>query len=122
MPTYLFVTGSEMGPDLIESGDDDWWSCSKDTQYDDDALVYVKGVGIQYEWRVVSDAQRRDDRRWKYTCDVAHVKTFDPPITLRELLGAFRKDEWAAPYMHFKGYSSIVIPDEVASQIMGLRA
>jgi hypothetical protein len=120
MATYLFVTRPEYTPERVEEGVDvPWWSCSRKTECGDRALVYVTGVGIQYEWSVITDADRHE--KWKYICDVEHARTFDPPITLKEICAAVPKAEWAPPYLNFRGYRSICIPDEVADRIRGLR-
>src|SRR5262245_43469734 len=90
--TYLFVTRPEYTPERVEEGVDvPWWSCSSTTACGDSALVYVTGAGIQYEWSVTSDADPHEE--WKYICDVEHARTFDPPITLREICEAVPKDE-----------------------------
>jgi hypothetical protein len=118
--TYLFVTKPEYTPERVERGFEvPWWSCSSTTQFGDRALVYVTGVGIQYEWRVTSDAQPHEE--WKYICDVEHLRTFDPPIPLHDILTTVTRDEWAPPHMNFRGYRSIKVPDEVADRIRQLR-
>lgn len=120
MTTYLFVTKPEYTPERVEDGVDvPWWSCSSTTERGDRALVYVTGVGIQYEWRVLSDADQHEE--WKYICDVEHAQTFDPPITIGEVRDAVSKDDWAPPYQNFRGVRSITIPEEVARRILALR-
>ena len=120
MATYLFVTKPEKTPERVESGlDVPRWSCSRTTQIGDEALVYVTGVGVLYEWRILSDAEPHE--KWKYICDVQHVRTFDPPITLKEICEAVPKTDWSPPYLHFRGYRSIEIPDEIADRMRGLR-
>ena len=94
MSTYLFVTKPEYTPERVESGIDvPWWSCSSTTARGDRALVYVTGLGIHYEWNIVSDADPHDE--WKYICDVEHARTFDPPISIDEIRDAVPKDDWA---------------------------
>ena len=119
MTTYLFVTGNEFHPERVRAGADYWWSCSSTTIEDDSILVYVKGEGIAYEWRATSDAERSDE--WKFACNVEHVRTFDPGISLGEIRELFSKKQWAAPYQNFRGYRSIRIPPEVARQLNQLR-
>lgn len=119
MATYLFVTRPEYTPEEVAEGIDASWSCSSTTECGDTALVYVTGVGIQYEWSVATDADPH--KQWKYICNVEHARTFDPPITLREICEAVPKARWAPPYLHFRGYRSILIPEEVADRIRALR-
>ncbi len=120
MSTYLFVTKPNYAPERVERGFDvPWWSCSSTTKLGDVALVYVAGVGVKYEWRVSSDAAPNDE--WKFICDVLHVRTFDPAISLREILKQVRRHEWAPPYMNFRGYRSIHVPENVADRIRHLR-
>ncbi len=119
MDTYLFVTKPKYSPQRVESGEDLWWSCSKTTKRGDRALVYVTGPGVQYEWQADSDA--RPDKKWKYICDVKHVQTFEPAITLREICAAVKKREWAPPYQNFRGYRSIIVPDIIVGRIRALR-
>jgi predicted HNH restriction endonuclease len=118
MPTYLFVTKREKTPERVESGQM-WWSCSKTTQRDDRALVYVAGLGIQYEWRALSRA--KPHKKWKYMCEVQHVQTFDPPIKINEIRNGVSKDIWAPPYQNFRGLRSINVPHNVAATIRALR-
>jgi hypothetical protein len=119
MTTYLFVTKPEYTPERVADGVDiPWWSCSSTTKRGDFALVYVTGVGIQYEWQVVSDAEPHDE--WKYICDVTHSRTFASPITLDEICAVVTKTEWAPPHLHFRGYQSITIPDAIADRIRSL--
>ena len=94
-------------------------SCSSTAELGDRALVYVTGVGILYEWSVTSSARREPE--WRFVCDVEHVRTLDPPITLDELRRTFSRDEWAPPYQNFRGWKSIRIPDQIADQIRKLR-
>src|SRR5438132_654434 len=102
MSTYLFVTKPEFTPERVASGSDvPWWSCSSTTRFGDRALVYVTGVGIQYEWQINSDAEPHDE--WKFICGVEHARTFNPPIALREILEQISREEWAPPHMNFRG-------------------
>jgi hypothetical protein len=119
MTTYLFVTGKEFHPERVRSGEDLWWSCSSTTIEDDSILVYVKGKGISYEWRATSDAEPSDE--WKFACNVEHVRTFDPGISLGDIRELFSKKQWAAPYQNFRRYRSIRIPPRVAQQLHQLR-
>lgn len=117
--TFLFVTKSDESAETVESGKSRWWSCSSTTRNGDHALVYVAKVGIQYEWRVISNA--KPDKKWTYTCDVIYVRTFDPPITIRELREAVTREEWAPPHLNFRGNQSLTIPAAVATRIRALR-
>lgn len=120
MTTYRFVTKPEHEPERVESAENDfWWSCSRNTKAGDDALVYVAGVGIQYEWEVVCDAE--PNQKWKYICDVEHLRTLVPAIPISEICDVVTRDEWAPPYLNFRGYKSIVIPDAVAERVRALR-
>ena len=106
MSTYLFVTKPEYTPERVEGGIDvPWWSCSSKAAHGDRALVYVTGRGIHYEWNIVSDAVPNDT--WKFICDVEHVRTFEPPITIGEIRDAVPRDTWAPPYQNFRGFRSI---------------
>jgi hypothetical protein len=121
MSAYLFVTKPRYTPERVEEGFDvPWWSCSSTSQFGDHALVYVTGVGIQYEWCITSDAKR--NAKWKYICDVEHFRTFDPPIELKEIMEVVNKEEWKPPYLHFRGYRSIAVPDNIAQRIRSLRS
>lgn len=112
MQTYLFITKPDYDVAAIRSGQDGWWSCSKTTRAGDRIFVYVTGGGgILREWRAVSDAKR--DKKWTYTCDVAWVRRINPAIQLHQLLELIPRNLWAPPHLHFKGYSSIRIPEEV---------
>jgi hypothetical protein len=120
MSTFFFVTKPEYTPERVERGIDvPWWSCSSTTQVGNRALVYVTGIGVQYEWRVTSSAEPHE--KWKYVCDVEHVRTFEPPIGLQEILKHVTREEWAPPHMNFRGYRSIQVTDEVADRIRQLR-
>lgn len=119
MTTYLFVTKPEYDAEAVALGEEAWWSCSKTTQIGDHALVYITGTGIQYEWRAVSDAD--PDDVWRYVCDVEYVRSFDPPISLAEIRDAVARDEWAPPYQNFRGLKSIIIPEDIAETLRGLR-
>jgi hypothetical protein len=119
MPTYLFVTKTAYNPESIESDQESWWSCSRTTRTGDRAFVYVTGVGIQYEWRALSDA--RPHTTWRYICDVDHVRTIDPPITLGEIRDEVPEYAWKPPYQNFRGLRSIIIPDEVVQVIRAIR-
>ena len=109
MSTYMFITKEE--PELVASNEDVGWSCSKTTRLGDNALVYVAGIGVRFEWLVLSDAEKNDE--WGYVCDVEFVKSFDPPITIQELRSAVTPEEWKPPHLNFRGFKSIVIPGDV---------
>lgn len=120
MATYLFVTKPEYTPEKVEDGfDNPWWSCSSTTRIDDQALIYITGIGIAYEWLVTSDAER--DEEWRFVCDVQHSRTFTPEIPLQEIREHVTREEWAAPFTNFRGLRSIQIPEEVADRIRDLR-
>ncbi len=119
MATYLFVTRSDYKPEQVTPGEDLWWSCSSTTEHGDSALVYVAGVGLCYEWEARTDAEPHEE--WKYICDVRHVRSFDPPITIRELREAIPGAMWAPPHQGFRGYRSIRVPDAVVELIRQLR-
>ena len=119
MSTYLFITKEEYEPELVASNDDVSWSCSKTTRLGDTALVYVAGIGVCFEWRVLSDAEKNDE--WPYVCDVEFVKSFDPPITIQELRSAVTREEWKPPHLNFRGWRSITIPADVLKTIRTLR-
>jgi len=119
MRTYLFVTQPEYTPERVERGFDvPWWSCSSTTEEGDRVFVFVAGVGLQYEWRVTSNATRNDE--WKFICDVEHVRSFNPVITIQELRKAFPKDVWYPPH-RLGGVKSILIPEPVVARILALR-
>lgn len=118
MSVYLFVTDEEAHPEAIESGEDDWWSCSKTTQELDVALVYVKGKGIVYQWLVTSNAS--PDLRWPYVCKVEHQRTFEPAISLEEIQSAVGREIWAPPHQNFRGFASIKVPLQAAEKIYDL--
>ncbi len=122
MTTYLFVTDADSyDPEGVQTGTDDWWSCSKTAVPGDLALVYlVGGVGIEYQWQITSQAERND--KWGYVCDVRHLRTFKPPISLGEICFVVSKAEWAPPHLNFRGYRSIRIPDRVAARLRSLRS
>jgi putative restriction endonuclease len=119
MATFLFVTKPEQRPERVQATSAHWWSCSRTTKSHDHALVYVTGVGILYEWRTTSDAE--PNAEWKYICGVKHVRTFDPPIALRQILEEVRRSEWPPPYLKFRGFRSIEMPEPVAARIRALR-
>lgn len=120
MKTYLFVTKPEFKPERVEKGVNvPWWSCSSDTARGDHAFVYVTGIGIQYEWRILSKAV--PDAKWKKICKVKHVRTFDSPISIREIRNSFTQEEWAPPHQNFRGLRSIKVPDEIVLRLQALR-
>ncbi len=119
MRTYLFITKSEYTPERVESGEVTWWSCSSTTRRGDRALVYVAGSGVQYEWRAISNAQPDDE--WKYVCDVTHVRTYHPPISLNEIRNVVSRQEWAPPHQNFRGFRSVIVPENAAILIRQLR-
>jgi hypothetical protein len=120
MATYLFVTKPEYSPDEVEDSKEPYrWSCSRKTRSGDRALVYVTGSGIAFEWDVVSDAE--PNSTWRYMCDVEHVETFHPPITIQEIRGTVAETEWSPPHQNFRGFRSIIIPEEIAKRIRNLR-
>ena len=120
MSTYMFITKEESKPELVESDNNvSWWSCSKTTRSGDTALVYVAGIGVRFEWRVLSDAVKNE--KWRYVCDVEFAKSFEPPITIQKLRSAVTREEWKPPHLNFRGFKSIVIPDDVLITIRTLR-
>lgn len=119
MNTYLFITQPEYEPESSESGKALTWSCSKTTKKDDRLLVYVAGVGVQYEWRAVTSAKPADD--WPFMCRTKYIRTLRPPIAIQELRSAFPREEWAPPHLNFRGFRSIRVPDEIADKICTLR-
>src|SRR5439155_11835927 len=112
------VTGEEYAPAEVETHDDTW-SCSKTAVPGDAALVYLKGVGIAYEWEITSPPKPHAE--WVYECAVSYVGKFEPPITLAEIRAAVSRATWAAPYTNFRGFRSIRIPAEVVVWLRGLR-
>ena len=122
MTTYLFVTDPEINyPETVRNNPNDWWSCSRDTEYGDSLFVYLKGgQGIKYLWRAISSAKENEE--WRYICKVRHERTFDPSITIQELRNNIVRDIWAAPYTNFRGMRSIKLKDEVAKLILSLRS
>jgi len=118
MTTYLFVTSPDYTPERVE-GESIWWSCQSTTKSGDRALVYVTGVGIHYEWELLTDA--KPDATWTNICDVEHVRTFTPPIQLRELRETFTENEWKPPFLNFRGYRNISLSAEIANRIRSLR-
>ncbi len=119
MTDYLFVTGSEHEPEAVQPSSPYGWSCSKTTALGDSILVYVVGQGIAFEWRAVSDAVR--DPRWRFSCDVEHVKDISPIITIQELRAAFPRSQWAPPHTNFRGMRSVQLPQNIAVGIRALR-
>ncbi len=119
MSTYMFITKEEYEPERVASNDDVSWSCSKTTRLGNTALVYVARIGVCFEWRVLSDAEKND--KWGYVCDVEFVKSFDPPITIQELCSAVAPGEWKPPHLNFRGFKSIVIPGDILKSILILR-
>jgi hypothetical protein len=109
MTTFLFVTDEGYEPEGVGKKSAYWWSCSKTAGPGDVALVYVVGRGIAHEWDIVSEP--RTDPDWRFVCNVRHRRSFDPPITIREITSAVARDEWGAPYTNFRGFRSIRIPD-----------
>ncbi len=59
--------------------------------------------------------------KWGYICYVEYVDTFTPPISLSKIRKVITREEWAPPYLNFRGYKSIRIPDQIVSQIISLR-
>jgi len=119
MSTYLFITKRTYKPKRVAAGLDIWWSCSSTTRAGDSALVYVTGVGIQYEWRVTSDAV--PNKKWKYRCDVEHLRTFEPPISFRKICEEVTEEDWKPPHVRFRGYRSIKVPEKTARRLRRLR-
>lgn len=120
MASYLFITKPEFSPEEVEGNKEPYgWSCSRTTRSGDRALVYVTGSGIAFEWDVVSDAKPHPE--WRYMCDVEHVQTFDPPITIQEIRDTVSDIEWSPPHQNFRGFRSIIIPEEIAKRIRNLR-
>lgn len=120
MTTYLFVTdGEKYDAAGVEYDEGYTWSCSKTTRTGDRALVYLIGTGIQYEWAVTSDAVPVED--WGFRCDVVHIGTFAPPISIAALRENFKRERWAPPHVNFRGMKSIKVPESVAENIRALR-
>jgi hypothetical protein len=116
--TFLVVTKPEYTPERVENGEVSW-SCGKDTRQGDMIFVYVTGEGIRYRWRAASDAE--PDATWRYVCDVAFESTIDPAISIQEIKGAITSEEWGAPFVNFRGFRTIRIPNAVVPKLLALR-
>ncbi len=119
--TYLFITNpTKYDVEAPQYDDNVWWSCSKTTLVGDRLLIYLtNNIGVKYEWRAVSDAEKNNE--WGYACYVEYVDTFTPPISLSEIKKVIAREEWAPPYLNFRGFKSIQIPAQLVSQITSLR-
>ncbi len=119
MQAYMFITKEAHNSQRVQSGYVGSWSCSKTTRPGDSAFVYVAGTGVRCEWCATSDA--RKDKKWAWVCDVEFVRSFEPPITIKELRAAVPQTDWSPPHQNFRGFRSISIPRSVAVRIRGLR-
>ena len=116
--TFLFITKPGFTPERVEKNEISW-SCSKTTEAEDSILVYLVKTGIAYVWRATSNAE--PDPKWGHACNVKHVCTFKPPISIAELRAAFATNEWKALNRNFQGFRSIKIPIEAVRKIIALR-
>lgn len=116
---YVFITDEDKHPEDVGDRKETWWSCSKTARENNIALVYVKGIGIVYQWLITSDA--RPHPEWRYVCDIEHQQTFDRAISLEEIRSVVDSETWAPPHQNFRGFTSLVVPIEAASRIYKLR-
>jgi hypothetical protein len=115
MTTYLFVTSNDFNPERVNRRAGASWSCSKTAKRGDRALVYVKGQGVTYEWRITSDAEPH--KEWKFMCDVERLSQISPPITIADMCAAVSRAEWSPPHQNLRGLRSVKIPPEIANRI-----
>jgi len=115
MASYLFVTEEYFSPEKVTAKGGFGWSCTAKTRSGDKILVYVKGVGIAYEWEAQTDAERTAS--WPFMCDVRLIGKFNPPISMADLKDIFPKDQWPALYTHFRGLSAFQINEEIFNRI-----
>jgi 5-methylcytosine-specific restriction endonuclease McrA len=115
---YLFVTGPEYEPEKVTARSPASWSASQHTRKGDLALVYVKGLGIAFEWKLISDAEQDD--QWGNVCKVRRVRQFDPPIDIGTLRAHIPRKVWAAPHTNFRGFKQLRIPNAAVRIIEGL--
>jgi hypothetical protein len=119
MTTYLFITRPEYTPEKVTPSWKGWWSCSSTSRAGDNAFVYVATKGICFEWVIRTDAKPHPE--WKFICDVQRKGVFDPPIAIAELRSAFSRGEWPPPYLNFRGFRSLLLPDTISDRIRSLR-
>lgn len=121
MTCYLFITKPDYDVAAIKKSSPGWWSCSKSTRTGDRLFVYVtEGGGIVREWKATTDAY--PSKKWGYRCDVAFVRVVAPAIHIGDLTAAVPREVWAAPHLHFRGYTSIQVPPDVVAFIDGVMA
>lgn len=114
MTTFLFV--SDPDNDHEAAQDVCIWTCSSTTEAGDQILVYVKTIGIQFEWVALSEAKHTGYRQ--YECIVEYVRTFNPPLSLDEICKRIAPHEWKAPHLNFRGYTSIQVPEEMVKPLL----
>jgi hypothetical protein len=119
MATYLFVTEEYFSPEKVTAKGGFSWSCTAKTREGDGVLVYVKGIGIEYEWEAQSDAERTET--WPFMCKVRLIKKLSPAISMADLKNLFRKDQWPALYTHFRGLSAFQINQDIFDRINSQR-
>lgn len=87
----------------------DWWTCHQDTQKGDLAFLWrtVKS-DIRYLMRAESKARSLTDypyarkQGWKWGCDWRVLYKFEHPLTIKELRGDARFQDWSALNANFR--------------------
>ncbi len=121
MPMFLFITEqAEKVRSITRQSGELEWSCHSKCRAGDSAYVYLTGgQGIVSEWQITSDAHA--DPIWDYICDVRHVRSIKPAITISELREKFGREEWRAPHVNFRNNRSLLLEERVAEKLRALR-
>jgi 5-methylcytosine-specific restriction protein A len=121
MQRFMLITREETTAEQLGSDPKLSWSCSSSTMRGDRALVYIVGSGVRFEWRATSDAERHRYHRYRFYCNFKPIRSFKPPITIKQLRAAVSRSEWSPPHTDFRGHKSISMPTVIYDRIKSLR-
>jgi hypothetical protein len=120
------------GDDLSVADVDGWWTCHRDTEVGDLALLYrAKGNGpltesdIAYLIQAESDAYRIDDdeyareRNWLWGCDYRVLRKFERPLTYSEISADPYLEDWSALRGRFQR-RAWEVPEEIWRRLTAL--
>jgi hypothetical protein len=99
----------EMDPTL-EPDAGGWWTCHKNTQRGDLALLYRTRPRSDLKYLIeaesdaysIADEKEAVERGWDYGCDYRILYKFDLPLTLEDLRNDPYLDDWGAPRGNFR--------------------
>lgn len=117
---FLEDDGTER--EILEPGSFDdpgsWWTCHRDTNAGDLALIYRAGIengvvyrDIKYLIMARSDAyplnsiETAGNKNWNYGCDYIPLYKFDNPLRIKEIRDDSHLDEWNALRAEFRRQS-----------------